>query len=164
MSPATATGTGQPWRARLAGYAHLPAVREIPAALRARRGEGTIAIPSPREVEAIMRRVPAGWLTTVYGIGEQTAARHGATIGCTVTTAIFARMVAQAADEDERAGLPEVTPYWRTLKSDGEINTGYPGGIARQMHRLEAEGHTVVQRGKRFFVQDFQWKLAKHAA
>lgn len=147
------------WRDRLASYPHLPSVKEIPAPMRKRHGEGTIATPSPREVEEAMRGVPEGRLATVMGIGEDIAVRHRATIGCTVTTAIFAHMVAHAT-EDSVKGEKDRTPYWRTLKIGGELNPKYPGGIEAQMARLEAEGHTVVQRGKRYFVEDFAKKLS----
>ncbi|MGJ7602980.1 6-O-methylguanine DNA methyltransferase [Variovorax sp. LT1R20] len=146
------------WRDRLASYPHLPNVKEIPAPMRKRHGEGTIATPSPREVEEAMRGVPEGRLATVMGIGEDIAVRHRATIGCTVTTAIFAHMVAHATEESLKA--EDRTPYWRTLKIGGELNPKYPGGIEAQMARLEAEGHTVVQRGKRYFVEDFAKKLS----
>ena len=49
-----------------------------------------------------------------------------------------------------------VTPYWRTLKRDGELNAKYPGGVAGQAQRLRAEGHRIVTRGKRSFVDDFE--------
>jgi len=149
--------TRKGWRDRLAGYPNLPNVKAIPPALRARHGEGTIATPSPAEVEDAMRGVPEGRLATVLGIGEEIAARHHASIGCTVTTAIFAHMVAHATEE-AMIGADQ-TPYWRTLKIGGELNPKYPGGIEAQMSRLEAEGHTVVQRGKRYFVEDFAQKL-----
>jgi len=151
--------TKKSWRDRLAGYPHLPNVKEIPPPLRKRHGEATIATPSPREVEEAMREIPEGRLATVFGIGENIAVRHRATIGCTVTTAIFAHMVAHAATEAVQAEAE--TPYWRTLKIGGELNAKYPGGIEAQMTRLEAEGHTVVQRGKRYFVEDFAKKLAR---
>lgn len=150
------------WREKLAGYKNLPSVKPIPEAMRRTRGEGTIVTPSPAEVEAAMRAVPPGRLATVFGIGESLARQHGASIGCTVTTAIFASMVAQAAHEDEqsseKSGGREITPYWRTLKANGELNAKYPGGIGNLMNRLEAEGHVVVQRGKRFLVEDFAKK------
>jgi alkylated DNA nucleotide flippase Atl1 len=55
-------------------------------------------------------------------------------------------------------GLEE-TPYWRTLKKGGELSEKYPGGLAGHSHKLEAEGHTLTQRGKRLFVQDYEKKL-----
>lgn len=149
--------TRKGWRDRLASYPNLPNVKAIPPAMRARHGEGTIATPSPAEVEEAMRGVPEGRLATVLGIGEEIAARHHASIGCTVTTAIFAHMVAHATEEAMTGA--DQTPYWRTLKIGGELNPKYPGGIEAQMSRLEAEGHTVVQRGKRYFLEDFAQKL-----
>ena len=147
------------WREKLAGYSRLPEVKPIPPAMQRRRGPGTIVTPSPREVEEAMRRVPEGRLVTVFGIGEQLAREHGATIGCTVTTAILASMAAQAAAEERQAGRRDTTPYWRTLKVDGELNLKYPGGLDELMRRLESEGHTVVQRGRRYFVEDFETKI-----
>jgi alkylated DNA nucleotide flippase Atl1 len=166
--------TPKSWQERLAGYPHLPSVKPIPEAMRTRlrlRGGsnpgdaggtdamGTIATPSPHEVDEAMRQVPEGRLATVFGIGEAIAARHRASIGCTVTTAIFAHMAAHAAAEAQAAGTGQPTPWWRTLKADGELNANYPGGIEAQMAQLESEGHTVVQRGRRYFVEDFERKL-----
>lgn len=52
-------------------------------------------------------------------------------------------------------------PYWRVLKSGGEVNAKYPGGLEVQRGLLEAEGHSIIQKGKtkmRYYVQDFQKK------
>ncbi|WP_076998751.1 MGMT family protein [Variovorax sp. KK3] len=155
----SATRTHKDWRARLAGYPRLPEVKPIPDRMQARHGTGTILITSPREVDEAMRRVPEGRLATVFGIGESLARVHGASIGCTVTTAIFASMAAKAAEEDIQAGTAGVTPYWRTLKANGELNLNYPGGLEDLMRRLESEGHVIVQRGRRYFVEDFEKKL-----
>ncbi len=54
------------------------------------------------------------------------------------------------------------TPYWRTLKADGELNAKFPGGIEAQKKRLEKEGHTIIQRGRtnlRYFVKDYEQAL-----
>jgi len=153
------SGRGKSWREKLAGYPRLPEIKPIPQRMEPRHGPGTIVTPSPREVDEAMKRVPEGRLATVLGISEELARGHGTTIGCTVTTAIFASMAAQAADEDRQAGRAEITPYWRTLKINGELNLKYPGGLEELMRRLESEGHTVVQRGQRYFVEDFEKKL-----
>ncbi|GMV99919.1 MAG: hypothetical protein AMXMBFR84_10580 [Candidatus Hydrogenedentota bacterium] len=42
----------------------------------------------------------------------------------------------------------------------GELNPKYPGGIPALTQLLESEGHLVVQRGKRFFVADYEMRLA----
>lgn len=74
---------------------------------------------------------------------------------------IFAGIAARAAEEWELEGRKRVTPYWRTLKQGGEVNPKFPGGVEGQKERLEAEGHVVVQRGKRYFVEDYEKKLVK---
>lgn len=146
------------WRERLAGFKHLPQVKPIPEAMQAKHGQGSIVIPSPQEVDAIMQKIPETRLVTIFQISDQLAYQHGTTIACTVTTGIFANMAARAAGEDEANGN-RPTPYWRCLKANGELNAKYPGGIPALMSRLEAEGHTVVQKGKRFVVLDFEKKL-----
>jgi hypothetical protein len=88
------------------------------------------------------------------------ARRHHATITCPITTGIFAWIAAHAAAEAEAEGWERTTPYWRTLKTGGELNPKYPGGARGLKRRLTAEGHRVVQRGKRFFVADFETRLA----
>ena len=53
------------WREKLADDKNLPKVIPIEGRLSKRWGEGTCAIPAPREVDALMRRVPKGKLTTI---------------------------------------------------------------------------------------------------
>ena len=38
----------------------------------------------------------------------------------------------------------DITPYWRTLKSNGELNIKYPEAIELQKRLLEEEGHTIT--------------------
>ena len=115
------------WAEKLAGSKGLPKVIPIDARMSKRWGGGTCVIPAPRAVDALMRRVPAGRVTTVNEIREALAKKHGATICCPITTGIFAWIAAHAADEAERAGEADITPFWRTLKSGGELNVKYPG-------------------------------------
>lgn len=122
-------------------------------------GEGTMVIPSPREVDEIMRKVPKGKLITINQIREIVARRHGATLGCPITTGIHARIAAGAAGEDEAEGKKRITPYWRTLKGEGEVNPKYPGGLRAQKRRLESEGHRVDTRGRRMVVCDQERSL-----
>src|ERR1700677_4357588 len=93
--------------------------------------------------------------------GAMLARKHRATIGCPLTTGIFAWIAAHAAEEAAAAGVKRITPYWRTLKRGGELNPKFPGGVAALKARLEAEGHRVVPRGKRFVVVDFERVLFK---
>jgi alkylated DNA nucleotide flippase Atl1 len=56
-------------------------------------------------------------------------------------------VAANAAEEVTAEGKKDITPYWRTLKSKGELNEKYPGGIEAQAIRLRAEGH-IIEPGK----------------
>jgi alkylated DNA nucleotide flippase Atl1 len=71
------------------------------------------------------------------------------------------RLIAANAAEEEVAAKPRarITPYWRTLKTGGILNEKYPGGVEQQRARLEAEGHTIVAKGKKVVVVDHEKKL-----
>lgn len=144
------------WREKLADSKGCPKVAKIEGKLTKRWGEGTFVIPAPFEVDAAMKKVRAGRLTTIDGIRKALAKKHRVTIACPITTGIFAWIAAHAADEAENEGRARVTPYWRTLKSGGELNPKYPGGIKNLRTRLAAEGHRVVKKGARYFVADFE--------
>jgi hypothetical protein len=51
------------------------------------------------ELDELMRKVPAGKLTTINYIRAVLAKKHKATIGCPMTAGIFAWVVAHAAEE-----------------------------------------------------------------
>jgi len=70
-------------------------------------------------------------------------------------------IAAHAAWEELEEKEVRVTPYWRTLKSDGEINPKYPGGIGGQKARLESEGHRVIRKGSKLFVEDFERRMVR---
>jgi len=131
------------WQEKLADSKDLPRVVEITGKMSTRWGTGTIVIPAPIEVDEIMKKVPEGKLITVNQIREIVARKHGATIGCPLTTGIFVWVAANAAEEAAAEGKKDITPYWRTLKSGGELNEKYPGGIEAQAARLREEGHTI---------------------
>jgi hypothetical protein len=149
------------WREKLADDKGLPRIVKMEGRLARRWGEGTCVIPRPREVDAIMRRVPAGRLITINQIRVKLARKHRATIGCPICTGIFASIAARAAAEEAVAGQSRVTPYWRTLKEGGVVNEKYPGGVAGQKRLLEREGHRVVRRGTRWVVPDFERALVR---
>ena len=151
----------QTWREKLADSKGLPKVEPITEKMSKRWGAGTVAIPAPKEIDEIMKKVPKGKLITINEIRDIIARKHCATIGCPITTGIFAWIAAHAAAEEESEGKKRITPYWRTLKSGGELNPKYPGGIQGQKARLESEGHTVVRKGERFFVHEYRRVLVK---
>jgi len=89
------------------------------------------------------------------------AKKHKATIGCPITTGIFAWVAANAAEERKQKGEKSVTPYWRTLKVGGVLNEKYPGGAEAQKKLLEKEGHKIVQKGKKYVVVDYEKALMR---
>ena len=113
------------------------------------------------EVNDLMRRVPKGRLTTIDEMRKALARRHKTSIACPITTGIFSWIAANAAAEAEAEGKKGTTPYWRTLKSSGEVNPKYPGGVNVLKRKLAAEGHRFEQKRKRVFVVDFAEHLAK---
>ncbi len=151
------------WRAKLQDARGLPKVGPIEGRMSRRWGEGTMVIPAPVEVDDVMRRVPAGSVTTINEIRGILAHRHGVNICCPMTTGIFAWIAAHASAEAASEGEPEPTPYWRTLKSDGSLNPKYPGGVEEQARRLSAEGLDVEPAsGKRPpKVRDWESHLAR---
>lgn len=109
----------------------------------------------PIDYDTVMKQVPFGKVTTVGEIREYFAKQSGADFTEPITAGIFVSIAAWASyqrTEDE-------TPYWRTLKANGELNEKYPGGALAQKERLEVEGHTIIQRGRtniRYYVKDYE--------
>ena len=109
----------------------------------------------PIEYDKVMRLVPFGKLLALGTIRDYFAKQSGADFTEPITAGIFVSIVAWASyqrSEDE-------TPYWRTLKANGELNAKYPGGIEAQKEKLEAEGHTIVQKDRkniRYYVKDYE--------
>ena len=118
-----------------------------------------MVIPAPIEVDALMKQVPRGRVVTIQELRATLARNHQAQFACPVTTGIFSWIAAHAAGEAETQGAKRVTPFWRTLKTGGEVNPKYPGGIEKIAKRLRAEGHSLVLKGKRTFVTDYEKKI-----
>ncbi len=113
----------------------------------------------PVDYDAVMKKIPFGKVTTVGKIREYFAQKTGADFTEPITAGIFVSIAAWASYQ--RNGENE-TPYWRTLKTNGELNAKYPGGIQTQKEKLESEGHTIIERGRkniRYYVQDYEKSL-----
>ena len=149
------------WREKLANDKGLPKVITIDESMSKNWGSGSSVVPAPREVDALMRKVKRGKVTTIEYLRRALASKHNVNSACPVTTGIFAWIAAHAANEAELEGGTKATPWWRTLKSGGELNPKYPGGFETAAERLRDEGHTVFQKGKRWFVRDYEKALAK---
>jgi len=148
------------WREKLADSKGLPKTGPITGRMSTRWGQGTMVVPAPKEVDEIMRQVPKGQLTTIDEIRAILVKKHKVNVACPMCTGIFAWIAAHAAEEAKAAGEKNITPYWRTLKTGGELNAKYPGGVAALKKLLAAEGYRVIAKGKKFFVADFEKSVA----
>ena len=109
----------------------------------------------PLAYDRIMKTIPYGKVITVGEMRDHLARVNGADFTDPITAGIFVSIAAWASFQ--RTG--NETPYWRTLKAGGELNPKYPGGIEAQKEKLEAEGHTIIQKGRkniRFSVKDYE--------
>ena len=149
------------WSEKLRDSKGLPKVEEITGKMSKRWGKGTVVIPAPIEVDQLMKKVPRGKLVTMSEVRDALARKHNASIGCPLTTGIFAWVAANAAEEERRQGGEDITPYWRTLKSGGVINEKYPGGVKGQKRLLEQEGHAIAQKGKKYVVTDYEKSIVR---
>jgi hypothetical protein len=151
--------TKRSWREKLADNKGLPRVSKVTGRMTKRWGAGTFVIPAPLEVDALMKRVPKGRIVTINELRVVLAKRHKVDFTCPITTGIFSWIAAHAAAEAEAEGIKRITPYWRTLKTGGELNPKYPGGVEGIARRLRAEGHKIISKGKRMLVANHEKKL-----
>jgi len=136
---------------------NLPEVKDIsdqPEAVK-RFGGAKMLIAAPLQYNEVMEKVATGKVVTIDRVRALLASKAKADCTCPLTAGIFTNICANASEERTEKQIP----WWRTLKTKGELNEKYPGGIVTQKMLLEAEGHTVIQKGKRYFVEDFEEKL-----
>jgi len=101
----------------------------------------------PIYYDKLMKKVPKGKLITVSQIRNHLAQQNNAHFTDPMTAGIFVNIVAWASFQR----VYDITPFWRTLKSDGELNPKYP-----------EEGHTIISKGKKnlkYYVKDFENSL-----
>ena len=121
-------------------------------------GGSRMCFAPPLSYDALMKRIPRGCLTTVGCLRAYLAKKSGADFTDPITAGLFVSIAAWASAQRKE----DPTPYWRTLKADGELNAKYLGGIEAQRKRLEEEGHTIIQKGRkniRYYVKDFEQAL-----
>ena len=144
------------FNAMLQNSKDMPKIQRItdPVSIQKYGGDRMYFSP-PIAYDAAMRRVPFGRLTTVGALRAEFAKEAGADFTEPTTAGVFVSIAAWASEQRQT----DKTPWWRTLKANGELNPKYPGGIEAQRARLEAEGHTILQKGRkniRYFVKDYQ--------
>ncbi len=158
-TPSRTPPKGKTWRQKLQ-ETHPNHGKVVPLSERQQKrfGKGKMIIPSPLDVQARMKQVRKGRLITQAQLANKLATEAGVKAACPLVTGIFVRIVAEAAEEDRRDGRKRITPWWRTIKSDGTLNPKFPGGVRAQARLLREEGFTVspAKGAKAPRVKDYQ--------
>lgn len=149
------------WKEKLNNpSAKLPKIVTIKGKMAGRFGTKAgdrMVIAHPKDINAIIKKVIKGRLLTQSGIREKLCQKYRVDCACPLTTGIFCRIAAEAAEEDRQAGVKLITPYWRVLKDDGSLNEKFPGGPKVQAAKLKQEGFKVEKSGKsKLRVKDFE--------
>ena len=108
---------------------------------------------SPAQIGQEIRGIRKCKVKTIKQVTDKLAAEHGVDVCCPMTTGIFAWIIAHANHEMAEQGRKRVVPWWRLVKSDGQLNPKYPGGGQIQKVKLEEEGHTVLKKGNKMLVK-----------
>jgi hypothetical protein len=152
------------WQEKLADKNNLPKVlklqRKFPCynavhKMGADVGDDVVLV-NPSEIVKLMEQVRKGKLITLDAICKIIAKKHHVKACCSLTTGIFIMTAANATEEAANEGKQLRIPYWRTVKTDGFLNEKYPGGTLAQKKLLEQEGFTILKKGKKFMVKDFE--------
>ena len=125
------------WREKLE-KPQEPRVVKVPPKM-SRFGQGMMLIPTPKLVDNLIRGIPKGKLVTVSELRRRLAANFAVDMTCPLTTGIFVRIAAEAAEEDRMNGRKRITGYWRVVKEDGTLNPKFPGGVNQQSYYLRRE-------------------------
>ncbi|MDR3687881.1 MAG: MGMT family protein [Fimbriimonas sp.] len=128
------------WREKLEGVHDWKIVDGGP------RSPGLLLVPTPKQVDAIIREIPPGAVSSVKLIRRALARRLGAESTCPLCTGIFIRIAAEVADEERASGNEWVTPYWRVVDGRGKHMPKLPGGREGQASLLQAEVDAALSR------------------
>ena len=138
----------------------MPKVKELTAPEVIKRYGGSIMLLAPPiEYDTLIKKIEKGKLTTTEQLRTILAKKHNADFTCPLTAGIFISIVAHASEQRQE----NLTPYWRVLKKDGELNEKFPGGIEAQGRKLEEEGFSIIEKGRtkiKYFVKGYENFLA----
>ena len=115
---------------------------------------GRMLVSTPRELDAIIRRIPEVRVLTLGALRTALARDHQADYTCPATTGSFLRIVADATEEERASGGLRLAPYWRVVRDDGSMIDKLPGGTDAHARLLEREGIHVMRLGTRFLLSD----------
>jgi alkylated DNA nucleotide flippase Atl1 len=137
----------------------LPKVVEVPPKWQKQMGGKMVLVPTPKLVDAVIRKVPKGKLITAGQIRAKLAADFKADSTCPLTTGIFLRIISEYTEEQRSKGEKQLSPYWRVLKDDGKLNAKFPGGMASHAKLLRQEGHKITGKDNKARIADYEKSL-----
>ena len=112
---------------------NMPKIVKLDEEASRKWGGRTMVIAPPIDYDNFMKKVPNGKLITIDTLRKAMAKKYGVDITCPLTCGIFVNICAWASYQRNE----DITPYWRTLKSDGELNVKYPESIELQEYSLD---------------------------
>lgn len=139
-----------------------PEIVELPPNMPAGWGQGTMVIVTPKIIDTLVNSVPRGKLITIGAMRKKFAHDYDTATTCPLTTGIFLRIVAEAAEENRKEGKTNVTPYWRVVRDTGEMIDKFPGGIEAQAEKLKEEDFEILitgRKGNKLVVADLEEHL-----
>ena len=115
-------------------------VKPVPLDIAGMKKGEIMLIPSPRIIDAFVRKIPRGTSMDVKTLRQKLARRYKAEVTCPITTGFHLRTVAEAAYEAHMQGadVDEITPFWRVLDADTPTTKKLACGasfVARQRSR-----------------------------
>jgi len=149
------------WQEKLKDSKDLPKIVKIEGILSKKWGAITSTIPALYEVDQTITKVPKGKLITINEIRSILAKKHNALICFPITAGIFAWKSFHHSFEIMLEEKRQVSSYWRTLKTKGEINLKYPSASKEIIKLFESDGHKITKRENKYFTRDYNKKLVK---
>jgi hypothetical protein len=104
------------WGSRL-NQSKAPVVKLLEIDFAGLKSGTTMLVSSPQEVATYINQLPLGTTRTITQMRADLAQQHAADGTCPVSTAIFLRVVAEAALEqlEKGASVESITPFWRVV-------------------------------------------------
>lgn len=137
---------------------NMPKIIKLDKKQEEKCGGKTMIIVPPLSYDEIIKKIPEKKIVTIPDIRKYIAKENNVDLTDPMTAGIFINICAWASYQRET----NITPYWRILKKDGELNMKYPGGIENQKKLLEKEGHKIISKGNkniRYFVSNYENNL-----
>jgi alkylated DNA nucleotide flippase Atl1 len=117
---------------------------------------GRMLKPCVATVAALVAQIPSGQVVTSDVLRRKLADQFGVEVACPYDT----KMALLAISNDSSLNQSGLNlPYWRVIKTNGELNPKYPGGLEAHVAFLQAEGFTVDDSGKKPRIKPFKDKL-----